>query len=83
MDNNSSNPIPLIDLAPLGDGGPAGAAEIAPKLRAALEDIGFLIIVNHGIPQALIDRTFAQAKRFHDQDMDAKRAVLMILTTEA
>ena len=77
MDNNSSNPIPLIDLAPLGDGGPAGAAEIAPKLRAALEDIGFLVIVNHGIPQALIDRTFAQAKRFHDQDMDAKLAVLM------
>jgi isopenicillin N synthase-like dioxygenase len=77
MDDNSANPIPLIDLAPLADGGPEGAAEIAPVLRAALEDIGFLIIVNHGVPQDLIDQTFAQAKRFHDQDMEAKRAVLM------
>ena len=77
MEVVSANPIPLIDLAPLADGSREGAAEIAPALRAALEDIGFLVIVNHGVPQDLIDRTFAQAKRFHDQGMAAKRAVLM------
>ncbi len=68
--------IPLIDLAPLS-GGRAGAAALAPELRQALEEIGFLIIVNHGVPKALIDRTFAEAKRFHALPMAAKRAVAM------
>ena len=70
------SPIPLIDLAPLRNGLP-GAREIAPALRHALEQVGFLMIVNHGVPQGLIDQTFAQAKRFHAQDMAAKQAVMM------
>ncbi len=68
--------IPLIDLAPLAEGA-AGAAAVAPKLREAFEGSGFLILVNHGVPAELIARTFAEAKRFHDQPMAAKRAVLM------
>ena len=71
----SDNPIPLIDLAPLTQTG--GAVALAAQMRAALEDIGFLIIVNHGVPQELIEQTFDQARRFHDQDTDAKHAVLM------
>jgi isopenicillin N synthase-like dioxygenase len=63
--------IPLIDLAPL-ENGLAGAQEIAPRLNRALEDTGFLIIVNHGVPQDLIELTFAEAKRFHDQPMETK-----------
>ena len=63
--------IPLIDLAPL-ENGLTGAREIAPRLNRALEDTGFLIIVNHGVPQDLIERTFAEAKRFHDQPMETK-----------
>jgi len=73
----SDHAIPLIDLAPLADGGLSGARKIVPALRHALEEIGFLMIFNHGVPQALIDQTFAQAKRFHDQSMETKQAVLM------
>ncbi len=58
---NAADPIPLIDLAPLAAGGLAGARENAPALRTALEKIGFLIITNHGVPQALIDATFSEA----------------------
>jgi isopenicillin N synthase-like dioxygenase len=68
--------IPLIDLAPLQDG-KRGAAAVGRQLRDALENIGFLVVVNHGVPRDLIARTFAEAKRFHDQPMAAKRAVLM------
>ena len=74
---NAADPIPLIDLAPLAGGGLPGAHEIAPALRIALEEIGFLIITNHGVPQELIDATFAEAKRFHDQSLEAKLAVRM------
>jgi len=74
---NAADPIPLIDLAPLAGGGLPGAHEIAPALRTALEETGFLIITNHGVPQELIDATFAEAKRFHDQSLEAKLAVRM------
>lgn len=32
---------------------------------------------NHGVPQDLIERTFAAAKAFHDQPLEAKMAVVM------
>ena len=68
--------IPLIDLAPLKNG-LAGALEIAPLLNRALEETGFLIIANHGVPQDLTERTFTEAKRFHDQPMETKHALRM------
>ncbi|PPR61648.1 MAG: 2-oxoglutarate-dependent ethylene/succinate-forming enzyme [Alphaproteobacteria bacterium MarineAlpha4_Bin2] len=68
--------IPLIDLAPLADG-LDGAKALAPALNRALEEVGFLIIVNHGVPRDLIENTFVEAKRFHNQPMAAKRALLM------
>ena len=60
--------IPVIDLADRA---------VAPKLRTALEDVGFLVLVNHGVPQRLIDQTFAEAKRFHAQPADVKMALRM------
>jgi isopenicillin N synthase-like dioxygenase len=69
--------IAVIDMAPLTDGSIAGKQQVANALRQALEQVGFFIIVNHGVPQALVERTFAEAKRFHAQPMAAKRAVLM------
>ena len=69
--------IATIDLAPLADASAAGQRRIADELGAVLRRVGFFIIVNHGIPPALIARTFDAAKRFHDQPMDAKQAVLM------
>lgn len=76
MTAHAASDIPLIDLAPLAEG-ETGARDIAPALQHALEEIGFLIITNHGVPQSLIDATFAEAKRFHDQDLAAKLAVRM------
>ncbi len=69
--------IPIIDLAAYL-GGAAGALEAtAAELRYALEEIGFFIIVSHGVSQELIARTFAEARRFHDQPLDAKMALRM------
>jgi isopenicillin N synthase-like dioxygenase len=69
--------IPVIDLGAYL-GGAAGALEAtAAELRRALEEIGFFVIVNHGVPQALIDATFAEARRFHAQPLDAKMALRM------
>jgi len=69
--------IPVIDLEPFLAGDPRAFAATAAELGHALEDVGFFVVVNHRIPQALIDRAFAEARRFHAQPMDAKLALRM------
>ncbi len=69
--------IPVIDFGPCFAGAPGALEASAGQLRAALEDIGFLVMVNHGVPQDLIGRTFHEARRFHDQPLDRKMALRM------
>ena len=69
--------IPVIDVAPYLAGRPGAFAATATELGRALEDVGFFVVVGHGIPQGLIDDTFAEARRFHAQPMDAKLALRM------
>jgi len=65
--------IPVIDLAPYLAGRPRALQATAAELGRALEDVGFFVIVGHGVAQNLIDDTFAQARRFHAQPADAKQ----------
>jgi isopenicillin N synthase-like dioxygenase len=69
--------IPVIDLGPYRAGRPGAAAAAAAELGRALQDVGFLVIVSHGISPALIDDVFAEARRFHAQPMEAKLALRM------
>lgn len=69
--------IPVIDLGPYCSGVPGALAATAAALRSALEDIGFFLIINHGVAQELIEQTFAEARRFHAQPLDAKMALRM------
>ena len=64
--------IPVIDLGPYLAGRPRADAAAAAEIGRALTDVGFFVVVNHGISQTLIDDTFDQARRFHAQPMDAK-----------
>ena len=69
--------LPVIDLGPYLTGAPGALPAVAEELGAALETVGFFIIVNHGVPPELIDRTFEQARRFHAQPAAAKLALRM------
>ena len=69
--------IPVIDLGPYRAGAPGALAATARQLADALEGVGFFIIVNHGVPRALIERTFAEARRFHAQPHATKLALRM------
>jgi isopenicillin N synthase-like dioxygenase len=67
--------IPILDLGPYRRG-EAGALEAAAaQLRHINETIGFLFIVNHGVPRSLVDETFVQAVRFHAQPLAHKLAL--------
>ena len=67
--------IPIIDIGPFLAGQPGALQEAGAAIRHAMEDIGFYFIINHGIEQALVDRTFEAAKRFHDLPLDEKMAL--------
>src|SRR5262249_20736518 len=69
--------IPVIDLGPYVTGAPGAIKTVAAELATALETIGFFIVVNHGVPRDLIDRTFDEARRFHAQPLEAKMALRM------
>jgi isopenicillin N synthase-like dioxygenase len=68
----SSAEFPVIDLGPYMRGESEALARVASQFRHALENIGFLIVVNHGIARELTDGIVEQAKRFHAQPMTAK-----------
>ncbi len=57
--------IPVIDLGPYLRGESGALARLGAELRHACENVGFLYIRNHGVPQALVDRAFAESERFH------------------
>ena len=69
--------IPVLDLAPLLRNDPGAVEALGRELRYAFEEIGFYFIVNHGIPQAMIDATFQAARRFHDLPPEHKLALRM------
>lgn len=64
--------IPVIDLGPYLTGVPGAREKAAAELRHAFEDVGFYFIVNHGVPQSLVDAAFAAAARFHAQPLEEK-----------
>ena len=62
---SSDETIPVLDLRPYLVGEPGAEGRLAAELRWACERIGFYFIVNHGVPQHLIDRAWAETARFH------------------
>jgi isopenicillin N synthase-like dioxygenase len=64
--------IPVIDFGPFFSGQAGSLAPLADAVRRACERVGFLYIAGHGISQSLIDRTFAEARRFHALPLEAK-----------
>jgi len=64
--------LPVTDIAPFLSGGPAEKQRVAEIVRQACEDIGFLVISGHGMPQETVDRAIDLGFRFFDQDTERK-----------
>ena len=56
--------VPTIDFAPYLGGTPGGKSDVARKVAQACIDIGFFILVDHGVDRTLTDRVAASAKAF-------------------
>lgn len=67
-----SSPVPIIDLAPWFAGTAAGRAKVAAEVDTALCDIGFLLIVNHGVGASLRDEVRSAARTFFELPPEVK-----------
>ncbi len=56
--------LPVLDLSALGDGDTADIHRLAGNLREIVSEIGFLCVVNHGVPEAVIARMQERSAAF-------------------
>jgi isopenicillin N synthase-like dioxygenase len=66
--------IPVIDISGLRSPARSDREAVAAELHGACRDIGFFYASHHGVPQALIDRTFEASHSYFAQPMAAKQA---------
>jgi isopenicillin N synthase-like dioxygenase len=71
----SLDEFPVIDLKDYLAGRPGALTEVARRLCDALENIGFLIVINHGIGAELLDGVVEQTRRFHALPLTEKLAL--------
>lgn len=65
--------VPIIDISALNPGGEPGARmEVAQRIGRACEEIGFFIVVNHGIQKDVIDAAWNKTLDFFDLPAEVK-----------
>jgi isopenicillin N synthase-like dioxygenase len=64
--------VPVIDIGPFFAGGPEERAQVAADVGRACEEIGFLVVVGHGVPDDAIEAMYDVSKRFYDLPAEAK-----------
>jgi isopenicillin N synthase-like dioxygenase len=62
--NMKNRSIPLVDLSKFVNGTAAERTEFVNQLGEAFHSIGFVGVINHGIPKKLIDDFYTASKRF-------------------
>eukprot|EP00419_Tripos_fusus_P007702 CAMPEP_0172697224 /NCGR_PEP_ID=MMETSP1074-20121228/28593_1 /TAXON_ID=2916 /ORGANISM="Ceratium fusus, Strain PA161109" /LENGTH=363 /DNA_ID=CAMNT_0013518087 /DNA_START=61 /DNA_END=1152 /DNA_ORIENTATION=- len=67
--------VPIIDIAPLVSGDAAGKERVAKEIGDACADIGFFVVVNHGIPTEVVDAAWDNMTQFFDQPIGMKQAM--------
>jgi isopenicillin N synthase-like dioxygenase len=65
--------LPIIDLESSREGVETSLTRIAAQVGAACRDVGFFYVVNHGVDQELIAKTFAQSRDFFALPVADKR----------
>lgn len=64
--------IPVVDFEGLGSSA-ARRVEIVNMIRDACESWGFFQVINHGIPDDVMDKMLESVRHFHEQDFEVKK----------
>ena len=65
--------IPTVDLSTFINGDDESRVAFIAKLGEAFSSVGFVGVVNHGVPQSLIDDFYSVSKSFFALPVDTKR----------
>jgi isopenicillin N synthase-like dioxygenase len=65
--------IPVVDLAEFTSGNAQQKAGFVSALGKAYEDVGFVAVKNHGIPDKTVDGLYSQTKAFFSLPQEIKR----------
>jgi isopenicillin N synthase-like dioxygenase len=67
------NTIPVVDLSQYTEGSEADKNKFVHALGSAYEEVGFVAVVNHGIPQTLIKKLYEQVEAFFSLTENQKK----------
>lgn len=67
--------VPVIDIAPYLAGMTNGKREVAAEIDRACREVGFYVIVGHGVDRQLIEDVEAVSREFFDLPLDEKMKV--------
>ncbi|KAI1422960.1 hypothetical protein F5Y12DRAFT_786395 [Xylaria sp. FL1777] len=68
----TSTSIPLVDMGLWPDGSAADRKRIASELTDACRRVGFVYVVNHGVPADLLEEAFAWSRRLFGLPLENK-----------
>ncbi|KAJ6332569.1 hypothetical protein OIU77_008605 [Salix suchowensis] len=71
-DADHSSDVPVIDLEGI-DKNRSQRAKVVEGVRDACTKWGFFQVVNHGIPESVLEEMISGVARFHEQDSEVKR----------
>ena len=74
-DPSAQGRIPVLDIGAYLAGEAGAAAPLARAIARTCEDTGFLVVANHGVPQQLVEDTFAVAQQFFARSEPEKLAL--------
>lgn len=70
--HGDSGGVPILDLRRFTQGNPAEQAAVAREVDAACREIGFLVIVRHGIAEKILRRGWREIAKFFDLSAEDK-----------
>jgi len=73
----SKRTIPVVDLSKFVSGTEAEKASFVQEIGQAFTDVGFVGVVNHGVPKQIVDDFYVSSKEFFSLPVDKKRTYLL------
>ncbi|MBT7953012.1 MAG: isopenicillin N synthase family oxygenase, partial [Gammaproteobacteria bacterium] len=64
--------LPVLDMTPFNSEDIEVTRQLGNELRHALENVGFFVIINHGISQELLESVYQESQRFFSLSEEEK-----------